>query len=379
MGIGRYLWGAEKYTTLVNHGEPSKRVDIAILGDGYTKEQQAMYEEDVQKIVTAFHEIEPTATYIRHFNFHRVNVFSLQEGCDDRWQKPPVKVKSALGAHFSFLNQRRLVGWDWRVWQVARRAGVPFDHLLVTVNTPRRGGATRFWMTVGWASRNSSDFPRIMIHESGHSIAKLMDEYTGELPDLPFLKGRSLPNFLPFANVTTNGKTPHWREWIDPETPLPTPVVKDETPQGLVGAFEGAAYVNFGAYRPTVDCLMERHSQPFCPVCQEQWIKRIYRKTAIADGFSPTEDVRCGVGEAVTFAADVVKPAQIETVWRVRDPQGNWRVAQSSADYAPLTTPFGQAGKWAVECRLTDQNDKIRQARVKKSTEQIGRWVVMVR
>ena len=37
---------------------------------------------------------------------------------------------------------------------------------------------------VAYASRNSSDFPEIMIHEAGHTIARLMDEYEGDLPDI---------------------------------------------------------------------------------------------------------------------------------------------------------------------------------------------------
>ena len=79
---------------------------------------------------------------------------------------------------------------------VATMAGVPWDQILVVVNAPRRGGATLATMTVAYASRNSSDFPRIMIHEAGHTIAGLIDEYKGDLPDVDFAKGWSLPNIL---------------------------------------------------------------------------------------------------------------------------------------------------------------------------------------
>ena len=49
-----------------------------------------------------------------------------------------------------------------------------------------------------------------MIHEAGHAIAKLMDEYVEPMiPDAKFLQGKSWPNPLfMFANTTTNAKTP---------------------------------------------------------------------------------------------------------------------------------------------------------------------------
>ena len=378
MGIGKFEWGSTRFDTLVNHGDPKKRLDIAILGDGYARDEMALFDQDVDAVVAAYHEIEPMKTYIKHFNFHRVNVISQQSGVNDRWQKPRFKAKSALGAHFSFMAARRLVGWDWRVWQVAKRSGVPFDSLLVIVNTPRRGGATRFWMTVGYASRNSSDFPRIMIHESGHAIGKLMDEYTGELPNFKFLDGKSIPNFLPFANVSTSAKKPPWKAWIDAETPCPTPLT-DDTPMGFVGAIQGASYTDYGTYRPTRDCIMKRHSQPFCPVCSEQWIKRIYRRSVIADGGLPEGDFSAEINTPTTFDATVLKPAHIKTIWRVRNPFGVWTDQQEYADFTPFKTSFDTAGQWTVECILEDHNPKLRKPEVIRKTRQTLRWMVRVR
>lgn len=377
MGIGKYEWGDTRFDTLVDNGDPKNRLDIAILGDGYARDEMALFEQDVDAVVASFHDVEPMKSYIKHFNFHRVNVISQQSGIDDRWQKPRFKAKSALGAHFSFMANRRLVGWDWRVWQVAKRAGVPFDSLLVIVNTPRRGGATRFWMTVGYASRNSSDFPRIMIHEAGHSVAKLMDEYTGEVPDFKFLDQKSIPNFLPFANVSTSAKNPPWKAWIAEDTVCPTPLT-DDTPLGFVGAIQGASYTECGAYRPTRDCFMKRHSQPFCPVCSEQWIKRIYRRSTIADGGLPEGDFSAEINTPTTFNATVLKPEQIKTIWRVRDPLGIWTKGQETADFAPFQTQFDAHGQWTVECSLEDHSSKLRKPNVIRSTRQTLRWMVRV-
>lgn len=378
MGIGKYDWGETRYDTLVDNGSPDKRLDVAILGDGYAAHEMGMFNEDVDKIIGSFHDIEPMKSYAQHFNFHRVNVISRQSGVDDRWQKPAFKAKSALGAHFSFIAKRRLVGWDWRVRQVARRSGVPWDSLLVVVNTPRRGGATAFWLSIGYASRNSNDFPRIMVHEAGHSIAKLIDEYTGEVPDIPFLKGRSLPNVLPFANASLSAKRPPWKVWIEEETVCPTPFSVD-MPLDCVGAVEGAFYTSFGTYRPTRNCMMRQHNQAFCPVCREQWIKRIYKRSPIADDQMPANDVACGVNEMRAFGAMVLKPEYIKTLWRVRTPEGEWQDRLNSAEFKSFTTSFPKPGLWTVECKLEDHNPMLRKPSVIASTRQKLRWAVRVK
>ena len=404
MAIGKFEWGETRYDTLVDNGDPEKRLDIAIMGDGYAAEDMEMYRNDVDVLIEAFRNHEPTATYFKHLNFHRLNIIAPKSGIYDRYNVPeraavqgkgllrdariyfmrlfgrfPKRAKSPLGSHFSVISPRRLVGWDWRVFQVANQSGAPYDSCLVLVNTPRRGGATRFWLTVGYASRNSSDYPEIMLHEAGHSIAKLNDEYIDPLvPNLPFLKGRSLPVYFPFANIATNPRRPKWHAWIKPDTTLPTNYHPDHI-DDTVGAFEGASYTEYGVYRPTADCMMRRHSQDFCPVCQEQYIKRIYRRSVIADGHTPDQDVAVDVDESVSFSAEVIKPQHIKTVWRTRTPLGIWRKRQETDDFAPVALKFSESGLWTVECLLEDHSPKLRKPEVIRGTQQKLRWMVRVR
>ena len=223
MALTEILWDTPRFTALVENGDPKNRLDIGIIGDGYTVDQQAMFNQDAQEIVDAFASIEPMATYFSHFNFHRINVISRESGSNDPYVDPPLKPDTALNTFFSPLNKRRLVGPDPWVMLVATKSGAPWDKLLVVVNTPRRGGATLATMSVAYASRNSSDFPRIMIHEAGHTIARLIDEYKGELPDIEFAKGWSLPGILPWPNADTNARKPKWWRWLTPDVPLPTP------------------------------------------------------------------------------------------------------------------------------------------------------------
>ena len=383
-------WGEPRYTTLVENGPSSNRLDVAILGDGYTADQQAMFNKDAQAVVDEFARVEPIRTYFKHFNFHRVNVISEESGAVDPHVDPPAKPKTALGTFFSPLAERRLIGPDPWVMLVATRSGVPWDRLLVIVNAPRRGGATLFSMTVGYASRNSSDFPRIMIHESGHVIAKLMDEYTGELPDIDFAKDWSLPNILPWPNVDTNAERPKWWRWLTPGVELPTPNVFGN--RDKIGAFQGAAYEDFGVYRPQLTCLMRRHRSDFCAVCSEQWLRAIYKRSKIADSFSPEfqlpqPPLLRDAGHPITFEAGVIRREGIQTTWRTkRLDHSTWRRRKQTPDYSdfrvslPRNTLLGRPipTAWAVECILEDNTDKIRTPSIRRLSRLSHVWHVIV-
>ena len=383
------VWGESRYTNLTRHGNPKNRLDVAILGDGYTAAQQQMYQDDVDEIVDAFRQIEPMATYFRHFNFHRINIISKEEGAKDRYLDPPTDPKTALGTFFSPLNKRRLVGPDPWVMLVATKSGAPWDKLLVVVNTSRRGGATLPTMSVAYASRNSHDFPRIMIHEAGHSIAKLMDEYDGELPDIEFARGWSVPNFLPWPNVDTNAKRPKWKRWLSPGVDLPTP--DRLANRHLVGAFEGASYTGTGVYRPQRRCMMRSHNANFCKVCAEQWIKAIYRRSSIADSFlprynPPQSPLIRKESRRVAFKARVIRRQDIRTVWRTKKVEHvRWRVRQRSEDYKDFTVrlPANRVlGRpvptlWLVECVLEDSSDRIRTPEVRTKSRQRHVWRII--
>ncbi len=389
MSLTGVNWGTPKFTTLVENGDPDNRLDIAIIGDGYTVAEQAMFNEDARVLVEAFTQIEPMRTYIKHFNFHRINVISKESGAIDPHTDPPQKPDTALKTFFSPVAERRLIGPDPLVMLVATESGAPWDNILCIVNAPRRGGATLASMTVGYASRNSSDYPRIMIHEAGHVIARVIDEYTGDLPDIDFAKNWSLPNFLPWPNVDTNLERPKWWRWLTPGVEIPTPDIQANN--DVVGAFQGAAYTNLGVYRPQRRCLMRRHNHDFCVVCSERWIRAIYKRSLIADGFSPEfqlpqPPIRWEEDKPLTFKAQVIRSDRIKTVWRTKKlEQIRWRKRQVTPDYKDFSVTleanrFGDQAiptAWAVECILEDGSDRIRTPSIRSLSRQKQRWYVI--
>ena len=97
-------WGKPRFTTLMKNGPSSNRLDVAIIGDGYTADQQEMFNKDAQEVVDEFASVEPMRTYIKHFNFHRINVISEESGAIDPHVDPPAKPKTALRTFFSRIS-----------------------------------------------------------------------------------------------------------------------------------------------------------------------------------------------------------------------------------------------------------------------------------
>ena len=69
---------AEPTETIVDNGTPANRVDITILGDGYTQAELQKYRDDVQALMTQFFNNDPFREYRNFFNVHRIDVISTQ-------------------------------------------------------------------------------------------------------------------------------------------------------------------------------------------------------------------------------------------------------------------------------------------------------------
>src|SRR5262245_16211486 len=98
---------AEPFETIINNGSAANRVDIAILGDGYTASQMDKYKNDVQNAMTQFFNNEPFYEYLNVFNVHRIDVVSSQSGADH--PERGLFVNTALDAMYSCAQIQRLI------------------------------------------------------------------------------------------------------------------------------------------------------------------------------------------------------------------------------------------------------------------------------
>jgi hypothetical protein len=149
------------------------------------------------------------------------------------------------------------------MWDLAGQ--VPYDDLLVLTNTARYGGGGIYRFFSLFVADSEWD-SYLIVHEFGHGFAALADEYFSSPVAVASLEGPLEEPWAPNVTALRDPEALKWRSLVEPGTPLPTP--DEERYDGVVGAFEGAAYRARGLYRPCRTCLMkEKGMLPFCPVC----------------------------------------------------------------------------------------------------------------
>jgi len=294
---------AELFETITDNGAPQNRVDIAIVGDGYTAAQMTKYQSDVQQFLQGVFQQEPYREYQRYYNVHRIDVTSNQSGADHSDRTPQVFVDTALDGAFNCANTQRLVCVSTtKVNQVIARTlptNAYYDVILVLVNDPEYGGSGG---SIAVASTHQAAV-ELILHEVGHSFGLLADEYA-----YPEEASRCNSNFEPSqvnATKQTDRASIKWNAWIAATTPITTTT----TTNGLPGLYTGARYCETALYRPTFNSKMKSLNLPFEQINTEQHVKRIYNFVSPIDSSSPAgTNVDITTAQSQMFSLNTPQP-----------------------------------------------------------------------
>lgn len=265
-------------------GPPSRCLNLVLIAEGYREGELDKFATDASRFVeTLVFNTHPLSQLQDAFNIYRIDVISTDSGADDpRTTSCPdgtgVSVRTYFDATFCNGGVRRaLVVNNNTAVNVANGQLPQWHQILVIVNSPIHGG------TGGQISVTStaSGWEKTAIHELGHSLYGLADEYEYRLGcgvdpagTQDVYQGAEPDQW----NITknTNRDTIYWRHLIQPSTRMPTTKNADcrrcdpqgsPVPTGTVGAFEGAGYFHCGLFRPEFNCMM-RNFASFCAVCQ---------------------------------------------------------------------------------------------------------------
>ena len=256
-------------------------VDLAIVAEGYTEAQMGKFYADCERAVDALFEREPFASLKDRFNVVAVAAPSLTSGPSVPHEK--IWSTTAVGTHYdTFYSQRYLTTQSMhRLYDVL--SGVPFEHILVLVNTDTYGGGGIYNQLL-CSSSDHPTFKQVFVHEFGHSYGGLADEYAYDDMDSEWYPADTEP-WEP--NITTlHDFKSKWADLMPKKTPIPTPLdpkvpdyrtISPDDKEAMarlnacvsvVGVFEGAGYTTHGCYRPAQECRMKVNEvQDFCPVC----------------------------------------------------------------------------------------------------------------
>ena len=296
------------------HGPPAEKVDLLILGDGYTAAECGKFEKDARRLTGILFSVSPFKERRSDFN-----VWGLCPPAEESGISRPstgIHRRSRVGATYdAFGSERYVLTFENRsLRDVTSFAPYEFIEILTNSKTYGGGGIFNLYSTVAADSLWS---PYVFVHEFGHHFAGLADEYyTSEVAYEP--AAERIEPWEPNATALHDPGILKWKDLVSPGTPLPTPWDKEayearsrefqkkrkqiraerrpeeemdtlfseqkkeetrffaaEKHAGRVGAFEGALYEAKGYYRPQLDCIMfSRDDVPFCAVCRRA-IERI--------------------------------------------------------------------------------------------------------
>lgn len=294
-------------TDILASGDPHEKVDLVIMGDGYSKKDMEKFRVDAKHFTNVLFSTAPFKQHKSAFNVRAVEVVSPETGIDE----PDVHLyrQNALGTTFNTFGSARyvLTEDDRAVRDYASLA--PYDAIYILVNANRYGGGGIFRLyatcfTIGETPETAWQADYVFVHEFGHSFAGLGDEYYSSSVAYNDFYPKGVEPWEPNIAATVDRVSLKWGSMVDTATPLPTPWAKErydsvESARGklrrddpdyaakrekmikegqailhaagaatVIGAYEGAGYSSNGLYRPAIDCRMFSLSlRDFDPVC----------------------------------------------------------------------------------------------------------------
>jgi hypothetical protein len=293
---------------ILDNGDPAHKVDLLILGDGYTADEMDSFERDARAGADALFAVSPFAERRDDFNVWALAVPADESGVarpsSGLWRDSP------LGTRYdAFRSERYVLTYDNKVFrEIASHA--PYDAVEILVNNETYGGGGIFGL-YSTAAAGSAWAGYLFVHEFGHHFAGLADEYYTS-PVAYSTKSHEVEPWEPNVTALIDPAALKWAHLATPSTPVPTAWPKAEYERYMrayqaeraelrkagrpeaemnelfkraqafsdalfaqapsntaVGAFEGAYYSASGYYRPELNCLMFTRSPAFCAVCSE--------------------------------------------------------------------------------------------------------------
>jgi hypothetical protein len=299
---------ADRVIAIEHNGEPGQKVDILIMGDGYTAAEQKAFVKTAKEMAEKLFATEPFKKRRDDFNIWAIAPPTRDSGVS----RPSTRTyrDTPLGLSYdAFRSERYILTYENKAMRrIASSAPYDFVEIISNTNTYGGGGIYGLYATV---AANSVWADYLFIHEFGHHFAGLADEYytssvAYETPET------LIEPYEPNVTALLDPTTLKWRHLVEPDTPLPTPwpkeaydehsiatqkvraqMRKDNVPESEmddlfrwnqrvvedlfsdaphrddIGAFEGANYQMTGQYRSEQNCIMFTRTTYFCQVCSD--------------------------------------------------------------------------------------------------------------
>ncbi|MSP15230.1 MAG: peptidase M64 [Myxococcales bacterium] len=296
-------------------GPSADKVDLLIIGDGWTGKQRDAFIDDVHRLIGSLFATEPFKRRRADWNVRAIMAPSPQPGVTDPRRATFVDTPMRLQFNAFDSDRYMLTFANRELRELAAQA--PYDALILLANTSKYGGGGIYnlWAT---CAADTDVAAYVFVHEFGHSFGGLADEYYSSQVAYEEFTPAGCEPWEPNITALLDPAQLKWRDLVSSGTPLPTPwdqaafdaldlayqkrraealaanaddatnealmreikasggkQLASEPWYGKVGAFRGAGYEATRLLRPSVDCIMfTRNPTAFCPVC-ERAIERV--------------------------------------------------------------------------------------------------------
>ena len=222
---------------LLDNGPDSECIVLSILGDGFTASQQDYFITSAQTVSDYLLNFFPFSSFKDKFNIYAVKVISNVSGAA---QRPTALIDNYFGSTYYYdgVTERLLyTSYPAKVNEVLNTYTPTYNIPIVIVNATVYGGAGGTWAVTSL----EASAKEILVHELGHSVGNLADEY--------WWRGYEAPNLTANNNTATN----KWRHWLGFES---------------IGIYPHSESPNW--FRPHQNCEMRYLNRAFCEVCASQ-------------------------------------------------------------------------------------------------------------
>ena len=372
---------------IVVNGPSGNRIDIYIMGDGYTikESHQKNFDDLAYRTAKNFLKDEPLREYRNYFNFHQMNIASRERGCDI--VPGNTKKDTALGS----VCRNGFMEVDHQLVKKFLARAKNNDGQVIVFANGGGGGATG---GNGIIAAPPGKFS-LLAHEFGHSFGNLGDEYsfrpgsasTGSaseskksrfgfkkidghwvrVQDVP--EHIIAPNLLAGSNKQALLAICPWKHWIEKSG--------NWKPRGMqeVGLFEGGNYRNHDVWRPQQDCRMRTCQSEFCVVCMETIVRKIYRYVRPIDTYEPQKaKIECQGDGTLLFKICPLQP-------RTHDLTVEWRLEVDTvqeSEYGRLTG-VGKSRRLKGEQATDSQGRKWHYLRLATAKLSSGKYFVIAK
>jgi hypothetical protein len=288
------------------NGDPSEKVDLLLLGEGYTARESGKCKADVRRLTAGIFAVSPFKERRSDFNVWAICAPALESGVSH--PSKGIHRNTLFGSTFDvFGTERYALSFDDHAIRTIA-ASAPYDVLGIVMNEKEYGNGGIF----GLYASVSIDYPTgvsVFVHEFGHHFAGLGDEYYFNA-NVAYAPASRVEPWEPNITALLDPKDLKWKSLVDANTPLPTPWEKQAYENsirelskemermraekrsaaeidarkragraaqegalgsgpyaGKVGAFEGAMYEEKGFYRSQQRCIMISGTE-FCAACR---------------------------------------------------------------------------------------------------------------